>query len=132
MRALFAIVLCPILLLTLQQAPLLHVHEKDHAIEHVTSQHRHGLGAHIHLPEHSSLSRGENGPGIEASDEDASAIAVSLFYSETPKAPIQYLVAGAFLVVDGATPAAVRVAPERPRIHDPPLHSSLIPRAPPA
>ena len=120
------------LLLSLQQAPLLHVHQTEHAIEHVTSQHRHGLGAHTHLSEHSSLSRGENGPEIEASDEDAGAIGISLFHSEIPEVSIQYLVAGAFPVVAAATPAAVRVAPERPRIHDPPLHSSRIPRAPPA
>jgi hypothetical protein len=35
-------------------------------------------------------------------------------------------------LIDTPKPIVVRVAGERPRNHDPPLHSSLIPRAPPA
>lgn len=128
---LLTIALCPVLLLALQQAPLLHVHERGHATEHVATAHPHGLDAHFHSYPHSKRSS-EDRSEIAAPNDNESAVAISFFHSEIPKASIQYVVVGASPVVDAATPAVVRVAPERPRIHDPPFHSSLIPRAPPA
>jgi hypothetical protein len=131
MRAFLTILLCPVLLLTLQQAPLLHVHEQDHVTEHVTSEHRHGLGAHTHLSPHSETSQSEDGAEIEAVDDDESVVAISFFRSENLKTSIQPVIVRACPLIDTPKPIVVRVVGERPRNHDPPLHSSLIPRAPP-
>jgi hypothetical protein len=131
-RNLLRIVLCPVLLLSLQQAPLLHVHENDHPTEHVTTEHRHGLGAHTHLSPHSKTSHSEERSEIETADDNESVVAISFFHSGNPKTSIQPVIVRACPLIDTPKPIVVRVAGERPRIHDPPLHSSLIPRAPPA
>lgn len=132
MRALLTILLCPVLLLTLQQAPLLHVHEQGNVTEHVTSEHRHGLGAHTHLSPHSETSHSEDGAEIEAGDDNESVVTISFFRFENPKTSIQPVIVRACPLIDTPRPIILRVVGERPRIHDPPLHSSLIPRAPPA
>ena len=130
MRALFTIVLCPVLLLTLQQAPLLHVHEKGHATEHVTTEHSHGRGAHFHLDPRSKRSS-EDRSEIAAPNDNESAVAISFFHSENPKAPTQYVIVRACPFIDTLTPFVVRAPQELPRFHDPPFFVSLIPRAPP-
>ena len=132
MRAFLRILLCPVLLLNLQHAPLLHVHQQDHATEHVTTEHRHGLGAHTHLSPHSKTSHSEDGAEIEAADDNESVVAISFFRSGNPKTSIQPVLVRACPLIGTPKPIVARVAGERPRIHDPPLHSSLIPRAPPA
>jgi hypothetical protein len=131
-RSLFAIGLCPALLLALQQAPLLHFHAEGRATEHVISQHGHGLGAHSHLSRHSEQAQSNDGSGMEAVDESESAVSISFFHSNPAKTLVQHAIRPALPVVDMVAQSAARVLPERPRIHDPPQQFSLGPRAPPA
>lgn len=131
-RGSLAIGLCPALLLALQQAPLLHIHEKGHATEHVAAQHAHALGAHSHPLSHSERSHNNETSEIEAVDEAESAVTISFFHSKAAKTSVEYLAVRTFPVVETVVRYAVRVSSERPRIHDPPFRSSLIPRAPPA
>ena len=99
----------------------MHVHEKGHAIEHVTSKHRQGLGAHPHLSSHPERSHREDRSEIEAANENESAVAISFFHAENPKAPIQYVIVRAWPVIDTPAPFVVCAARDRPRIHDPPF-----------
>jgi hypothetical protein len=130
-RAFLTIALCLALVLTLQQAPLLHVHEHGQAAEHVTAEHRHGLGAHTHRSPHSNRSR-QDASQFEKADDNESVVSVPFFRSESPKASVQPAIILACPLMDTPTPFLVRVASERPRNHDPPFPSSLVPRAPPA
>jgi hypothetical protein len=118
-------------LLALQQAPLLHVHEKGHATEHVMVQHAHGLGAHSHSSHHSEQSHRNESSALGAADEAASAVSVSLFHSSPAKTLVQHAILSAIPVVDTVAQSTAPVLPERPRIHDPPQQCSLGPRAPP-
>ena len=129
---LLAIGLCPALLLALQQAPLLHVHEKGHATEHVIAQHAHGLGAHSHFSHDSGLSHSNDSSEIEAVDESESAVSISFFHSNPAKTLVQHAILPALPVVDTVAQSAALVLPERTRIHDPPRLFCLGPRAPPA
>jgi len=128
---LLAIGLCPALLLALQQAPLLHVHEKGHATEHVIAQHGHGLGAHSHLSHHSEQSHSNDSSALGAIDEAASAVSISIFHSNAAKTLVQHAIFSALPIVDTVAQSAALVLPDRPRIHDPPNLFSLGPRAPP-
>jgi hypothetical protein len=109
----------------------LHVHETGHATEHVIAQHAHGLGAHSHLSRHSERAQNNDSSEMEALDESESAVSISFFHSNAAKTLVQYAILPTLPVVDTVARSAARVLPERPRIHDPPLLSSSVPRAPP-
>lgn len=132
MRSLLAIILGPVLLLALQQAPFLHLHENGVAPEHVAAAHPHEIGAHSHLSGRLNRSHAGNDFTLDASDEIAIAIGISLFHSDAAKAPLQFLALRTFVAADAPTWSDVRFPRERPRNHAPPLDSSLSPRAPPA
>jgi hypothetical protein len=87
-RVLLTIALCPAFVLTLQEGPLLHVHEQVHAPGHVRAWHRQVLGAHTHWSAHSRRSR-KDAPQLEKADDNESVVSVPFFRSESPKASVQ-------------------------------------------
>ncbi|MBI1895282.1 MAG: hypothetical protein HYS04_01915 [Acidobacteria bacterium] len=116
-----AIVLAAAVSVVLTEAPLLHVHEANHAAHH------HGLGvAHAHMP-----LAGEHGPALESPDPDSDALWLGWFDAARNAAvhldaePGPLWRAERPLVASGWTPATAW------RSHDPPDRTARSSRAPP-
>jgi hypothetical protein len=107
-------------------APLVHAHPDEHA-----TPHHDGRAVHSHWSGHADATHPGDAPAIGADDHDR-AVFLNPFVAVTTTAVV--LSTAAHLVFAVAVPrerAAHRVA-EVVRSHDPPLATSLSPRAPPA
>ncbi len=131
MRSFLGLTLSLVLLATLQQAPMLHVHLEGHAREHVEDDHHQAAARHIHVAVSTPATTEHKDSAWTDSDENASAVELSWLTSEQPKTRTAPLTVEAFVFFPGPVSAAFDVLPERPCAHDPPGGSPSIPRAPP-
>jgi hypothetical protein len=121
------------LLVAFGQAPAYHIHREGHDEQHVSSEHRRGWVTHAHVAGLSSVAHDKHhAPRVESGEDVSGVVDLNWFQIER-QAPV-VLDRSLTTTVELTLPDSpeLLVSPERPRIHDPPLSASLIPRAPPA
>jgi hypothetical protein len=125
--------LCSALLIAFGQAPGYHIHQEGHAEDHVSSEHRRGWVSHTHVAALPDDAHDKHPAAlIEGSEDESGVVDLNWFQIErqAPVAVVGSLATTAEPI--SPDPPELLSSPGRPRIHDPPLSASLIPRAPPA